>query len=334
MAMNSSNIQITASPEYMRYGLFGQVLLYIFRILPYLEKNDILPDWRIGSKLYGGDPDRIIIPGLFNLSYTPPSVIRRKVNLEELFKWKQYYLGSDYTELSRLWKRYFSVPQYIESSADKVGCLSETLGVHYRGNEKLTSTWDSNFISQDDFLDIVVDCLSQRPHIRSVLIATDDTGFKERARARLELPVIEREPGRFMFEEKSSAERMLEAEKALLDCVLLSRCGVVMSTSSALSAFSKILNPDLDIYRTAASKLFEDAPYFPVAYIPIYHSENPAIAAILEKTMEGDWTKSSQASKFKAKFAYRRRSIFSHIYFRILGRLGLQPVQIWMRAHK
>jgi len=327
-----ARVRITADPAYMRYGLFGQVLLYVLRILPYLESRDIFPQWAIGAELYGADPDRIVIPGLFDLAYRPPESVEQEVALEDLYKWRQSYLGSDYAGVSKLWKRYFAVPPRIEAAADAVGELSQTLGVHYRGNEKLTSTWDSNFISQDDYLEIVADFLAQRPRIGSVLIATDDAQFKARAAARLGLPVIEREPGRFMFEEKGSEERGREADKALIDCLLLSRCQAVMSTSSALSAFAKVLRPDLEIYRCAASKMFEDAPYFPVAYIPVYRPQGAAASAALACAMAGDWTQTSAFVKFGRAFAYRSRSAMAHLAFRLRGRLGLLPVQVWMRA--
>lgn len=329
-----ARVRITADPHYMRYGLFGQVLLYVFRILPYLESRGVYPQWAIGAELYGADPDRIVIPGLFDLAYAPPEAAERDVALEELYKWRQSYLGSDYAGLSRLWKSYFTVPARIESAADEVGPLGQTLGVHYRGNEKLTSTWDSNFISPDDFLEAVADLLGKRPEIRSVLIATDDPKFRERAIARIDRPVIAREPGRFMFEEKSSDERAVEADKALLDCVLLSRCGTVMSTSSALSAFAKVLRPELEIYRTAASKLFEDSPYFPVAYIPAYRPDSPPAAAALDQAMHDDWTRSPRGARFLQPFAHRKRSFLAHLLFRLRGRLGILPAQVFIRAQK
>ncbi len=327
-------VRITAGAHYMRYGLFGQVLLYVFRLLPYLESRNVYPQWAIGAELYGADPDCIVIPGLFDLSYTPPETVDRDVALEDLYKWRQSYLGGDYTKLSALWKRYFTVPARIEAAADEVGPLGGTLGVHYRGNEKLRSTWDSNFISQDDFLDIVADCLAKRPQVENILLATDDPSFTERASKRFDRPLIQRPPGKFMFEHKASDERVVEADKALLDSVLLSRCSTVMSTSSALSAFAKVLRPELEIYRTAASKLFEDSPYFPAAYIPIYETDDPKILAILEKTLDGDWTFARQYGKFSRQFGYRPRSLAAHLAHRIQGRLGLLPVQVFMRAQK
>ena len=48
----TENIRITADPHYLRYGLFGNVLLFVFRLLPYLERRGIFPQWEIGAELY------------------------------------------------------------------------------------------------------------------------------------------------------------------------------------------------------------------------------------------------------------------------------------------
>src|SRR3979411_1783507 len=92
----------------------------------------------------------------------------------------------------------------------------------------------------------------------------------------------------------------------MLDCVFLSRCGAVLLTQSALSAFSKLINPDLEIYRVAASKLFHNTPYFPVAYIPVYKSKSSKIAAIVDNLLEGAWTRTADYQLFATPFVYRR----------------------------
>src|SRR5258706_15353333 len=93
----------------------------------------------------------------------------------------------------------------------------------------------------------------------------------------------------------------------MLDCVLLSRCGTVLQTSSGLSAFAKILNPNLEIYRVAASKRFYDVPYFPVAYIPRYNSPSPDISALVDRLMVDDWTQDADAHLFAEPFVARPR---------------------------
>jgi hypothetical protein len=52
----------------------------------------------------------------------------------------------------------------------------------------------------------------------------------------------------------------------------LSKCNTVLKTSSALSSFAKIINPDLKIYRINSLKFTptpKNVPYFPDAYIPL-----------------------------------------------------------------
>jgi hypothetical protein len=89
-------------------------------------------------------------------------------------------------------------------------------------------------------------------------------------------------------------------------------------TSSALPSFAKIIQPNLEIYRVAASKIFGSTPYFPVAYIPTYSSSSEKIAAMVDRLMIGDWTKLAYAELFTAAFVSRRyyspttRLIYNH----------------------
>lgn len=39
--------------EEMKLGLYGQILLCILEILPYLDENNIKPKWNITSPYYG-----------------------------------------------------------------------------------------------------------------------------------------------------------------------------------------------------------------------------------------------------------------------------------------
>jgi hypothetical protein len=80
-----------------------------------------------------------------------------------------------------------------------------------------------------------------------------------------------------------------KADRAVLDCVLLSRCAYVLKCSSALSGFAKVLNPDLVCFRVAACKLFSEVPYFPDAYIPRLDSPDPGCQRILKRLFQDDW---------------------------------------------
>ena len=149
------------------------------------------------------------------------------------------------------------------------------------------------------------------------------TNFRPFLRRNIALEVINLGDVGFHKDRTSPALTDAKTDRAMLDCVTLSRCSAVLLTSSALPSFAKVLNPELDIYRVAASKLFErNIPYFPVAYVPIYNSSSPEIATLLDRLMVGDWTKSNESSHFTKSFVSRPflsptlRAIYS-VYFHV-----------------
>jgi hypothetical protein len=82
------------------------------------------------------------------------------------------------------------------------------------------------------------------------------------------------------------------AHAAVAEVVALSRCRAVLKTSSALSAFAKVLNPRCDVMCVSAMKV----PWFPAAavrpYVPLASSDAaqasaPSVASLLERTMAG-----------------------------------------------
>jgi len=64
--MNNPRWKITTTPSELQEGLFGQVILLIFEILPFLERSSVSPTWDIKSQVYGVAPDYTVIPGLFD----------------------------------------------------------------------------------------------------------------------------------------------------------------------------------------------------------------------------------------------------------------------------
>jgi hypothetical protein len=89
------------------------------------------------------------------------------------------------------------------------------------------------------------------------------------------------------------------AKDAILDCLSLSRCRYALKCMSQLSAFAKVLNPELDIYRVSACK----PSWFPEAYIPVYRSKNEAVRSLLQTLQAGDF----QESYYKRLLGVHRR---------------------------
>lgn len=243
----------------------------------------------------------------FSISPTNPRLPYGTVPLKVLRKKYCNVLGNDWNELSRLWNAYFKIPQRIVDQADSVPGLDTAIGLHYRGTDKLTNTTDSNPITAETFLTLTLDFLASRPETQRIFAATDDFSFVEKLRKAVQLPVINLGEVGFHKQTGPQVDPIQKADRALLDCLLLSRCKSVLQTSSALSSFAKILNPNLEIYRCASSKLFAEIPYFPVAYVPQLSLPNPEAHRILEASMADDWTGVPAVSQYLQPFAYKAR---------------------------
>jgi hypothetical protein len=312
------DIRIESKAEENPEGLFGHVFLCVIEILPYLHAHSIFPDWRIRATHYGGS-DGLVIPGALELAYEVEPGPKRELNLARLRSRHRHLLGSDWQGVSALWHTYFRIPDRISDRAKALGTLSDAIGIHYRGNDKQTALWDTNPVSHEDYLAIIRQFCQERPEFQRIFLATDDFNFYRFLKANISLEVINLGDVGFHKDEALPEVAAAKTDRAVLDCVLLSRCGVVLLTSSALPSFAKIIEPTLEIYRVAASKIFASAPYFPVAYIPTYNSSSPEVAALVGQLMVGDWSKLAYAELFTAPFVSRShysptaRLIYSYV---------------------
>ena len=313
--MKPSPLCIYCETSDLKEGLFGQVFLFLFEILPYLHKRSIYPAWEIRSKHYGPPPDHIAVPGVLDLAYTPPPGPYRRVPLFKLRARYSSALGNKWSELSELWHAYFKVPQRVIDQADALPPLHNALGIHYRGNDKFTGNFDSNPITHEDYLTLITEFLATRPETELIFAATDDFAFVHKLRATVSLPILNLGEIGFHKAEVSGLDLMEKADRALLDCLLISRCRTALQTSSALPSFAKVLNPDLEMYRCASSKLFAPLPYFPVAYIPPVSLKTTRAVEILTTTMQHDWTSIRKARKFRSSFIHRpQRPVQHHLW--------------------
>lgn len=318
--MRQAAYRITSAPGELREGLFGQIVLYTFEVLPYLKARNIFPDWKIASTLYGSKPDFTVIPGIFDLAYALPAGEVKDVALARLHVDRASVLGGDWRAVHDLWHAFFRVPARINAAADSVDIGANTLGLHYRGQDKNSLAWDTNPVTQDEFLTLTKSFLVGRPDIDSVFVATDEYGFVEAAqRALPHLRLVNLGPVDF---HKSTQVVPEKADRALLDCVLLSRCAQVIKCSSALSGFAKVLRPELPICRVAACKHFADVPYFPDAYIEPMRGQDPESSALLQKLLKDDWLEQPDLrARFGKPFTARPR----------VGRM--RSVVRWLKYH-
>ena len=313
--MMNKNILITSKPRDLKEGLFGQVLLFVFEVLPYLDERGMMPDWAIRSKLYGNPKnDCLVIPGLLELNYNPiaPDVEYKKVSLKKLRGYATTTLGNDWGYLNRLLLKYFRIPQRVVDRADTFPKLDQALGLHYRGTDKNKSSNETNYVSEPDFMTLAADLLRSLPDVRLIFIASDERQFVEKMRAaHPDYDIIS--SGEVVHHKNlKDQDNFAKGDHAMLDCLLLSRCKYLMKCQSALSGFAKVLNPEIEAYRISANKLAPwapETPYFPDAYLPKFSSGNPECQRILHRLFAEDWTENeSVVEKYGELFGYKERA--------------------------
>ena len=321
--MKHRDVRITCEPEALCGGLFGNVFFHVFQGLPYLYSRGIFPDWEIRSMHYGEPPEFLTLPGALDLAYTPPAAPTETISLDELRRRHAQILGNDWETLHRIWHAYFRVPQRVVDLADESMPAGRVLGIHYRGTDKQTADWDSNPISPEQFLTLIGEFLVDRAEFDCIFAASDERLFLDKLRSSVKLPVFSLGEVEFHLAPRQTTSREEKIDRAMLDCVLLSRCECVIQTSSALPSFAKIFRPDLEIYRCAASKPLWKMPYFPVAYIPVLPVRTPTSADILRSTMYADWTSEPSLERFQKSFAYTPRWRRNHAVFSVARELGV-----------
>lgn len=283
-------------------GLFGMVLLFIFEILPILEISSIPVStikWNVMTSNYGS-----IFPNIleYTSEYVEHTYIKKYLKLSDIRSFKpQFVLGDDFANLNKLFFKYFKIPREFETIANSYN-LTEFLGIHYRGTDKTTGTWDNEPISKSEFYEVVGSYIKLHG-IKRIFIASDEKDILDHFKTAY--PALEILSSRNFTENlywQRPGDVTKNAKEAMIDMMCLSKCKTVLKTSSALSAFSKVINPALEIYRINASKMFADIPYFPDAYIPLL--DQSVSKDILEKVQKNDWS-------------YKNKSEFNSFYCRV-----------------
>ena len=116
------------SDNEMTEGLFGQIILWIFEILPILEfyKVDVSSlNWQISTLNYGNIFPNILKYNFENNEYdTNTNIVKDKMNIVKLKYVRslkpQYVLGDDFSKLNQLFFKYFTIPNELNEIADKL----------------------------------------------------------------------------------------------------------------------------------------------------------------------------------------------------------------------
>jgi hypothetical protein len=283
--------------DFLTEGLFGQVFVWMLETLPYVRSEGWKPQWRIRTKNYGELPDFNVFPGVIQTAYTPETD-GEQVSFEELQRRRKFNFRHGFRQASECWNSYFRFTDDVYERLDRFWQANfageVVLGVHYRGTDKNVDPWQTNPVSRYQFLCVVEDFLRSHPDVSAIFVASDDAHFVE-AISRLSRVRFHEQPrstdGRPTWNAHDSTQNQAAAKDAILDCLTLSRCRYALKCMSQLSAFSKVVNADLEIYRVSAFKL----GWFPEAYIPLYRSRDRAVRSLLRVLQQDDFQAPVQA---------------------------------------
>ena len=289
-------------------GLFGQALTWILEILPHVDHIGSGLTCRIECPNYGVPPDFDCLAPY--LDHVRPHV-GEPLDLHSLVALKQDYgvRFTDFTTPHRLWNRYFAFKPHVIAEVDafvKAEFRGTTLGVHYRGCDKMQGPGREGAQISYDEMDLIIDdfCAGADHCPETLFVASDEADYIRHVMTRFgsEFDVVVRQDSArneqsastpiFFRESRGTDADVLGSDAATIalgldaicNALLLSRCDAVLKTSSALSAWAKILEPNLEIYRVNA--FFPT--WFPDADIPIYHSGSAALQEVLGRTLLGE----------------------------------------------
>ena len=176
----------------------------------------------------------------------------------------------------------------------------KVLGLHFRGTDMLTVKW-VQYITIDEFIKIteyhlsknkydmifvisdqvdavekIISSFSSRYNIifnnynynnnnKSIHSTRLDIIQKQIKNIKKSKDIIEKTKNEIILKNECYNNE-IELKNVIFDSLVLSHCTTVIKTHSQVSAFSKIFNPNLEIYRVNGSC----TGFFPDAYIPIY----------------------------------------------------------------
>jgi hypothetical protein len=153
---------------------------------------------------------------------------------------------SKFSEATRLFNKYFYVRSHvldhIEDFVERNFDRFAQLGIHYRGTDHYH---EYEFIDQRTMVEAATEYF---PECESIFVATDEKDFLSLLRSHLPnkrvVTFMPAPPERHTIDQGDNYQKGFHA---LVDCLLLSRCRALIKTPSALSAWSKVFGPDMDL---------------------------------------------------------------------------------------
>jgi hypothetical protein len=155
-----------------------------------------------------------------------------------------------------------AVLSIVDRFCEQNGVDERTLGIHYRGTDKVA---EAPRVAYSGILDAAAISLSTGLFDR-IFIASDEAAFMNEAKVRfrsfsLLCHEVRRSTDNKPLHLSGDGNNYQMGLSALLDCLTLARCGSLTRTCSLLSSWASIFNPDISVTLVNAS--YEDCGWWP-----------------------------------------------------------------------
>jgi hypothetical protein len=244
-------------------GFFAQ-MSGLMTILHICERSRLKPALKLTSPLYA-DAERG--PDFLSYFFDGPEYtplqrriaallpVRRERAFDRLPAWSRY----DYPALddsSRLFARYYrlkpDVTEEVRAFVADHFRPGQTLGIHFRGTDKLRS--ESSALRYESVAQYLRNGLKVYPALTRLFVSTDEEEFLtyiKREFTQLSVSAYTdhvRSSGGEAIHTSSTGQPYLKGRDALLNCLLLAECDVLLKTMSNLSGWARVFRPGRPTY--------------------------------------------------------------------------------------
>lgn len=167
----------------------------------------------------------------------------------------------------RLFNKYLTVRDeigdYVDAFVANHFATGRTLGLHFRGTDK---TDEATPVSQDRCVEAVRRYLDFSGNVDTLFVSSDELSLVDLVATRIKTvrvishqDSIRSRDGRAIHRQAGTGDNYAKGFEAVVNCLLLARCDLLMRTASFLSAWCSIMRPTLPVIllnRPIASKLW------------------------------------------------------------------------------
>jgi hypothetical protein len=256
-------------------GFFAQ-MIWCLHILQYCQRHGLIPDIRLTGETYL-DQERgpNWLDYYFDNTYpmTSEEVARRVQYTKKIVEFEEIGLPfapkMSLDDGSRVLHKYLRLKSHIEAMVDDFwrpfSAGDSVVGVHFRGTDKAR---EAPRVSWAHCLTILTNYLRNHDTFVAVFVASDEEAFIDFIKTSVkDVPVYSRDDhyrstdNRPVHTKVGEGTGYKRGEDALVNALLLSRCSTLLRTTSFLSAWASIFNPNLKVI--LLNRPYDDKLWYP-----------------------------------------------------------------------